>query len=57
MPEQPKYCRDCAHVFTLEGQTYKRCRLSGAAERDEASLCGMMRRDACKDGQLFEKKA
>lgn len=56
MTEQPKYCRDCAHVFTLEGQTYKRCRLSDAKERDEASLCGMMRRDACKDAVLWEPK-
>lgn len=55
---QTKYCRDCANAFVLpEGKPYKRCRKSEATERDDATLCGEMRKGVCgPDATLWEPR-
>lgn len=43
-----KFCRNCAHGYTLPDQPKnRRCRKSAAKERDDASLCGEMRKEIC----------
>jgi hypothetical protein len=46
--DPPKLCINCANAFRLpESPRYLRCSKSGAAQTDDASLAGEMRKGTC----------